>query len=512
MFAGIEKLAGRPILVVKETDSGRKEAIDDRLVLKETLERLQFGDCIYFDDEDRMARDNGVKKDIVKRLRKKNVRLFVRTREFDLFNIQDVLQLGLKGELDEYMGTWIVQRMHSGRVAAAKKKYMSWLPGYGLRKKKNGELERDPDETKWYDWMVEKSFEGWGFGRLAKHLNALDVPTKTSRMGKGPFKWKAGTIARILRNAAYTGERTYFGHKKISVPALISKARFAGLQEAISDHWRNRPARATRRSYLLQNLLYCGNCSRRFFGKSKTSQRCGRCELRLSQRLKSDPNLSSCPRCHVPLPQRLRLEREECYCCLSKKPDPSPRSCGMPSVSLDEAEVTVWDEVRRLATNSQKLREQLQAQQERQYVEDVVSQVELEKTTRVIEQKDRLIDGLLTNLERWDQPEYLKRNITRLHQEKEELLKAQAQLQQRLAAQEAIKKRMGTLENLWEQIGNRIDRLTNTERYDFVHSFLKRIVVSYDPVIKEHHLALELAVEVEQEVLPESLQAVLAQS
>jgi len=179
----------------------------------------------------------------------------------------------------------------------------------------------------------------------------------------------------------------------------------------------------------------------------------------------------------------------------------------MPSLNLDEVEQKVWEEMRRLATNSERLREQLQAQQDKQYVEDVVTQVELDKVTRAIEQKERQIDTLLTNMELLERPEYVKRNITRLHDEKENLAKTQAELQERVARQQALKRKVNAIESWWKKVGRRIDRLTDQERYEFLHAALHQILVAYDPKTKEHLLSYELAIDIEDELLPQALRS-----
>ena len=68
---------------------------------------------------------------------------------------------------------------------------------------------------------------------------------------------------------------------------------------------------------------------------------------------------------------------------------------------------------------------------------------------------------------------------------------------------------MQTLEVLWQRIGRRINQLQDRERYDFLHAFLNRVLVTYDSKAKEHQLHLELAVEVEEEILPQSLRFLL---
>ena len=402
----------------------------------------------------------------------------------------------------------IVERYREGRRRrAGEGVWMSWVPPYGYRKGKDRKLEIDPEEATVYtDVLVKKALEGWGALRIAKHLNSLEVPTKNTRLGKGPYVWKYGTVIRILENPLYAGQMTYFGHQ-VSVPPLISQEQFQALRQALQQHWQNRPSTTTKRTYLLQSLLRCKNCSRNFFGKIKESKRCGKCEIRLTQALKADPKLSACPGCRASLPERLRTDRERLYCCLSKKPDPHPRSCGMPSLNLDEVEQKVWEEMRRLATNSERLREQLQAQQDKQYVEDVVTQVELDKVTRAIEQKERQIDALLTNMELLERPEYVKRNITRLHDEKENLAKTQAELQERVARQQALKRKVNAIESWWKKVGRRIDRLTDQERYEFLHAALHQILVAYDPKTKEHLLSYELAIDIEDELLPQALRS-----
>lgn len=80
--------------------------------------------------------------------------------------------------------------------------------------------------------------------------------------GKG---WIYSTVLRILKNPVYTGrlirkdERPEW--KPVLVPAIISPDTFARAQEALAKGRRFNP-KATRRQFLLQRLLVCGECGR----------------------------------------------------------------------------------------------------------------------------------------------------------------------------------------------------------------------------------------------------------
>ncbi len=526
LFATIPELTGSPVCVVREVQSGRKEAIEDRHDLKNALESLQFSDCIYFDDEDRMARDNGVKKAIIRQLRKKNIRLFVRTREFDLFNIQDTLQLGLKGEFDEYMGAWLVQRMHGGIVAAAKNKWISYLPPWGYQKDDKTVLRVDSYEGQYYDLMVGWVFEGIGMKEIARRLDRLGVPTKTMRIGKpsrryrrgnyaikfnAPKKWTFQTVYKILTSPLYTGEMTYYGHKVV-IPRLISGERWEVLQELLAARKQTRTPRRNKRFYLLQGLLVSKRDGLRLFGKKLEFDVCCRCRKKLTEFLKRNPSAEKCPECGSLLRESLRRREEGTYRCLCTKSESNHNHppCGLPAVNLKKVEQEVWNKVQGLAKNIPKLREHLETELSKSTVDTMLWEVEVEAVERAISEKKQRIINLLKSEGDIGHPEYLRQTISALDGEIEELTKQLGDKRKEIKRQELLRPRREKVVEHWKRFGEVIDNMIEQEKYDFLHAYVVRVIVDYDREKQKHTLELELLAELEDTAqVPKSLQKII---
>ena len=512
---------GCPIQVRHEVESGRKESLEDRPKLKAVLNEIQFNDAVYWDDEDRMARDNGVKKEIIKQLRKKNVRLFIRTQEFDLFNPQQMLQLGLKGEFDEYMGAWIVQRMAGGKLRAWKKgRWLTWNPPFGYRRDENKQLVIDPDEQAVYDkmvrWVLEEKV---GCHTVAHRLNLLGIPGRYLRYGKSVqgktagFHWGYGTIHRILTNPIYAGA-FQFQDTVIQVPPLSSPERWQTVQDQLTENWRHRPLRKTKSRYLLQGLLFCGRCGRRMYGQTKTHFRCPRkaCRHRLNAELLDGRLPDRCGKCRQLLSGKCWSNVSRLYRCWTKNNREVPWEegrCSMPSIRIDELEQRVWEHVRTLAKDATKLRSEMKAAQAKAYVDDVELRGQLADIEKVIAEKDRRIDALLDSRDLVVRREYVMRNVERLHGEKEQLASERDRLTRQLAQLERAKQNRALLEQAWTQIGERIDKLTDQGRFDFLHLATSQVIVDYDKTQDAHLLRFKLRAELLGEI-PQSLQPLSA--
>ena len=456
--------------VIREVGSGRKESLQDRPILRKILDELKDSDTLWFYDEDRMARDNGVKKEILKTLRKKKVKLRIRSEEFDIYDIQDCLRLGMKGEMDEYMGAWLVQRMKAGRDIAViqKGRWYGGITAFGY--KKIGGVPKDstyhtivpdPEEAKIYKKMVGWCLDGIGTNKIAIKLNDLGIPTNFSKKGikKKTFKWQQQVVLRLLKNPLYKGDYHY-KDKIIKVPAIISEKEWNRIQAQLKRNAIQSP-RNTKRFYLLRGLLYCSNCGRRFFGKIKESS------------------------------------GERLYCCLSKRPSPSPRSCGMPGLNLDKANKFVWEAIRGYILQSRKLREAIEAQKDSSFVDRIGLDAELAVIRGRIYEKDQEIKDLLRAKGRFTNvsESQIDELAGEIKSEKENLLIAEHELLGRIASLDSIEIRSKEIERFLATLADRVDDLTDQEKSDVLHAIIGRVNVSYDHNLRRHALNISLAID-----------------
>lgn len=496
-FANKKEFKGRKVVVYREVVSGRKESIEDRPVLAIMLKDLKFEDAIWFYDEDRMARDNLVKKAIIKALMKKNIKLFIRTVEYDLHNIQHILQLGIKGEIDEYFGAWLVQRMVAGKVLAFKKgKFRGGILNFGYAVKKdptnkeeNNKFVIDPEEKKIYDMMVDWYLQGEGSKKIAHRLNDKGIKPRCIKLFKKKkikqrnkntevetknLKWTSGTVLKILRNPACKGELTYGSHKA-KVPALISPQRWALVQEQRRKNYDN-AKRNTKRFSLLRGLLYCKKCQDR--GKPH----------RLFALYK--------PR-----------KRMKIYVCRSKALDPKPDPCGLKNVNMDKLDSFVWDTIRELAKNSSKLKEAIRAQKDSLFVDDALLEIEFKWIEDALGIKEKAIKTLIKEYAELGKvsKEELDEAISELRSERDNLLIDRRKITDRITRAETAQRNAKKIEDYMAEIGKRIDNLNEQERYEFIHAIVNKMMIDYDG--KDHIIEIVLAVPIieDRKKLPASI-------
>lgn len=467
---GRDIFRGQEIRVIKEVRSGRKEMVEERPVLKGALDVLKDGDTIWFYDEDRMARDNGVKKQILKILRQKKAKLKVRNMDFDIYDIQDCLRLGMKGEMDEYMGSFIVQRMKAGRDIAVvkKKRWCSGITPFGYTKKESDRndpeyhtLIPDPEEAKYFKMMVKMCLDGIGTNKIAEKLNVLGVPTNFSKKGrKGQsYKWKQPVVIKILKNSIYKGEFMWKDNL-VEVPALISEQTWLRIKTELLKR-KIHARRNTKRFYLLRKLLVCGKCGRHLYGKIKENR------------------------------------GERLYCCLSKRPDPEPRNCGMRSINLDKANNAVWSIVREYILNSKKLKEAIKYQQDESFVDRAELEVSIGMVKRNIRQKDDDIKNLLLQKARYNNISDIQLDEVAgvIRGEKDLLCKKLDEYLHELSRLSSRENRDRAIEEFLSNLSSRVDGLSDQEKYDILHIVIDRVVVVYDEKAQEHSLDVKLTID-----------------
>ncbi|GFN23283.1 recombinase family protein [Thermanaeromonas sp. C210] len=177
---------------------------------------------------------------------------------------QGILFLQLRGAFAQFEHALIKERTQRGKAKkAAGGKIRCYAKPFGYDwDAENDTLVINPREAEivkqMFDWVTDPlmPLTPW---QVTQRLAFLYPP---GPRGKG---WIYSTVLRILKNPVYTGrlvrkdERPEW--KPVLVPAIISPATFARAQETLARCKRFNP-KATRRQFLLQRLLICGECGR----------------------------------------------------------------------------------------------------------------------------------------------------------------------------------------------------------------------------------------------------------
>ena len=128
---------------------------------------------------------------------------------------------------------------------------------------------------------------GYSTNQIAAEFNAQGIPTfnaleaqknkdnpkfsqtyrkkgTTIRVAKSQTKWMGTTVAQILHNKWYVGQRTYLDGT-YSVPAIISTELFEAAQHLLKKN-QSEARKKTSTAYPLKSLLVCGKCGRFLYG------------------------------------------------------------------------------------------------------------------------------------------------------------------------------------------------------------------------------------------------------
>lgn len=218
-------------------------------------------------------------------------------------NPESQLLLQMQGMIAEYERSKIMERHRRGRIHAAKKGSVNVLSGagYGYRyiDKHTGQGEASYEIVEEEAEVIRKIFNWIGrervtLGEVIRRLNEQHIMTK-----KGKPYWDRSTIWYMLKNPAYKGQAA-FGRKKtgarifyvrprkdsseqpkqyssryavekenwiyIPVPAIIDENLFDAVQEQLEENKKRARIHKKGETYLLQGLLVCKQCGRAYCG------------------------------------------------------------------------------------------------------------------------------------------------------------------------------------------------------------------------------------------------------
>ena len=202
--AGFPATRCRPM---HENWTGYAESLAERPELLSILQTAQPGDVVFWDQSDRAARDGLAREQIIQFMRAKGLRWWSDGREYDLASLDDLLVLGIRGQLDQYTGRALVARMTKGRQAMRRKGVITeTMCPFGYKYKGGKDRTARAYEVVEVDaGIVREIFRRYNRGEAVNAIvNDLD-DRKVARTRGG--RWWAPYIIGILRCPTYTGVR-----------------------------------------------------------------------------------------------------------------------------------------------------------------------------------------------------------------------------------------------------------------------------------------------------------------
>ena len=282
--------------------------VEDRPAFSELIADIQLGDicAVWVWNQDRLARDERVYFLFVDIITEADVDLYILDNKVNFDNEGDYLLGGIKAVMDAAYRKTVSKKIK--RVLEQKRQRGEGhgnLP-YGYTTDADQIMVVEPREAKIIKRIFKMSLEGIGARKIAQSLNDDEIPTKyailhgdelmtksdpfSGRRWKEPAsatRWGQGNVDAILNNPIYKGLRRAIG-KTYSVPAIVSTSDWDNAKEIRQK--KIKYGRKAKYNYLLAELMWCGVCGGRVYGRKAGSgyPPTYRCQHK-ERRFKDDP-------------------------------------------------------------------------------------------------------------------------------------------------------------------------------------------------------------------------------
>jgi site-specific DNA recombinase len=278
-------------------------------LLRPALERLRDAaaagviDRLYVHSPDRLARRYAYQVLLIEEFRRSGVEVVFLNRPIGA-SAEDDLLLQVQGMIAEYERAKILERSRRGRRHAARAGLVSALGtapfGYRYVTRAVGggvaRFEVIEEEAR----IVRQIFAWVGAERVSLHEVCRRLAEAGHRTRTGLVRWDPTTVWGMLRNPAYIGQATFgrwhFAPAQprlrpirgrpwpspranaripaaqdewiaVPVPALIEPALFEAAQLQLEENRRHKREGRRRPGWLLQGLVVCRRCGYAFYGK-----------------------------------------------------------------------------------------------------------------------------------------------------------------------------------------------------------------------------------------------------
>ena len=193
------------------------------------------------------------------------------------------LQRNLMASIDQHERDNICIRLQNGlrNKVQLRGGYVASQRPYGYLRL-DGNLEPHPEEAPVVRQMFEWANEGQSSYAIARRLDAEGVPepeSTTKAEARNHRGWLPRTVRGFLENPRYCGEATY-GPDKIPMasPPLVTPELFKSVGASLPTKRAN-SRRNLRHEYLLQGLMFCAVCGKRYYSDTTHGKRVYCCSV-----------------------------------------------------------------------------------------------------------------------------------------------------------------------------------------------------------------------------------------
>lgn len=255
--------------------------------------------AIYLWNSDRVARDEIAWHTLANLLKENNTYLFDNGNKADFSNENTLLFYTIKSGMDAYFARVTSTKIKAVLKRNANEGKFSGILKFGYKRDKHGKTIIDKKEADIVKQIFQLSIDGKGYKAIADYLNDKNIPTRYNQLGgtyskdrnlhgkqadkfsrdKSNAKWVSAVVGHILTSRNYIGEKMYNG-KLIEIPSIISLSTFTTANERIQGR-KNKHGKKSFKKYLLNDVLICGNCGKRYTGRKVNNHIYYRCASRI---------------------------------------------------------------------------------------------------------------------------------------------------------------------------------------------------------------------------------------
>lgn len=446
-------------------------------------------DKIYIHSPDRLSRKYAYQMILLEEFQNAGVEvIFLNFQSND--NPESQLLLQMQGMIAEYERTKILERSRRGKIFAAKKGFANALGGsapYGYRYidaySGGGRAQYQINEhevdvvRKIYHWV---GYERLSISKVRDNLHSLNIPSP-----KGNPRWNNASIYRVLSNPTYKGQAA-FGKTKgcprlpilrpqknatnharsyrsvhrtdeqawiyIPVPPIVTEDLFAIVQEQLEENKKTVRVRQGGARNLLQGLVVCKRCHYAYCGT----------DVRTKKKTGITNNYYRCGGTHT-----YHFD--------------GSRSCDNKSIRTDVLDTAVWEEVKFLLNDPNRLINEYRRRME-----------ELEKSPKdqtiefLEKQQNKIKSGISRLIDSYTQEHINKEEFEPRIKVLKQNLKAIEEQNEKLKEQKSLKKELTlivtNLEDFSARIKSGLDSVDWMTKRDILRALVKRIEINHEEV------------------------------
>jgi site-specific DNA recombinase len=275
---------------VDEGISGTKDDINDRPQFAEMLNLIRKGEiqAVYCIDQSRIERNNDIWNFFVGVVLKAECEYYPSGELLDLDVPQNRFFSGVVSLSNSFYAALTSQKTKLADELNAKEGKTHGMTAYGYQRGEKGYYEINEDEAKVVKKIFTLSLEGTGTYTIANILNSEGIPCKFNRFDgkirrkdkltghittydKSKVKWRGNVIYDLITNTIYKGIRKW-NELEINIAAIIEADLWDKTNKNIVKNKKN-VGRKNDYHYLLNGIIFCGNCGMELRGKKRLKGR-----------------------------------------------------------------------------------------------------------------------------------------------------------------------------------------------------------------------------------------------